>query len=142
MEDPARSVGTEGSVADPPRIGPYRIVKELGRGGMGTVYLCADTAVGDRLVALKVVHDPRAGGAELIERFLQLRETAFRDPHSYFAKYAHLTDDEALEESHRIWDTINGPNLEQNILPTRGRATLVLRKAADHSIRWVRLRKL
>jgi type I pantothenate kinase len=76
------------------------------------------------------------------DRFLQLRSTAFRDPNSYFAKYAHLTDDEALEESHRIWDTINGPNLEQNILPTRGRATLVLRKAADHSIRWVRLRKL
>ena len=76
------------------------------------------------------------------DRFLQLRETAFRDPHSYFAKYAHLTDEEALDESHRIWDTINGPNLEKNILPTLGRATLVLRKAADHSIRWVRLRKL
>jgi len=76
------------------------------------------------------------------DRFLQLRETAFRDPHSYFAKYADLTEDEALVESHRIWDTINGPNLEQNILPTRGRATLVLRKASDHSIRWVRLRKL
>ncbi len=76
------------------------------------------------------------------DRFLRLRETAFRDPHSYFAKYADLSEDEALEESHRIWDTINGPNLEQNILPTRSRATLVLRKAQDHSIRWVRLRKL
>jgi type I pantothenate kinase len=76
------------------------------------------------------------------ERFVQLRETAFRDRHSYFAKYAALTDEEALVESHRIWDTINGPNLEQNILPTRSRATLVLRKAPDHSVRWVRLRKL
>jgi type I pantothenate kinase len=76
------------------------------------------------------------------ERFLRLRETAFRDPHSYFQKYAALTEEEALVESHLIWDSINGPNLEQNILPTRGRATLVLRKAPDHSIRWVRLRKL
>jgi type I pantothenate kinase len=41
-----------------------------------------------------------------------------------------------------VWDTINGPNLDQNIAPTRGRATLVLRKDADHSVRWIRLRKL
>ena len=77
-----------------------------------------------------------------VERFLRLRETAFRNPASYFAKYAALTVDEAIDEAHRIWDTINGPNLKQNIQPTRSRATLVLRKAADHSVRFVRLRKL
>jgi type I pantothenate kinase len=77
-----------------------------------------------------------------VERFLRLRETAFRNPASYFAKYAHLTEDEAVAEANRIWDEINGPNLKQNVQPTRGRATLVLRKAADHSVRFVRLRKL
>ena len=77
-----------------------------------------------------------------VERFLRLRETAFRNPASYFAKYAHLTEDEAVAEADRIWDEINGPNLKQNVQPTRGRATLVLRKAADHSVRFVRLRKL
>jgi type I pantothenate kinase len=77
-----------------------------------------------------------------VERFLRLRETAFRNPASYFAKYGHLTEDEATDEAHRIWDTINGPNLKQNVQPTRSRATLVLRKAADHSVRFVRLRKL
>ncbi len=77
-----------------------------------------------------------------ISRFLRLRETAFRDPDSYFAKYAALTHDEAVVEASRIWDTINGPNLVQNILPTRSRATLVLRKDRDHSVRYVRLRKL
>ena len=77
-----------------------------------------------------------------VERFLRLRETAFRNPASYFAKYAHLTEAEATAEANRIWDEINGPNLEQNVQPTRGRATLVLRKAADHSVRYVRLRKL
>ena len=77
-----------------------------------------------------------------VERFLRLRETAFRDPHSYFSKYAGLSHDEAITEARRIWDTINGPNLSQNILPTRSRATLVLRKAADHSVRYVRLRKI
>jgi type I pantothenate kinase len=76
------------------------------------------------------------------DRFLRLRETAFRDPASYFAKYAGLSRDEAVEEAGRIWDTINGPNLHENVAPTRSRATLVLRKDADHSVRWVRLRKL
>jgi type I pantothenate kinase len=76
------------------------------------------------------------------ERFLRLRETAFRDPTSYFTKYADLSEAEAVAEAGRIWDTINGPNLKQNIAPTRSRASLVLRKAGDHSVSWVRLRKL
>jgi type I pantothenate kinase len=77
-----------------------------------------------------------------VDRFLRQRETAFRDPESYFAKYARLSHDEAVAEAERIWDTINGPNLTENILPTRSRATLVLRKDRDHSVRYVRLRKL
>ncbi|HET7684304.1 MAG TPA: type I pantothenate kinase [Marmoricola sp.] len=77
-----------------------------------------------------------------VDRFLRLRETAFRDPASYFAKYAGLTHDEAVVEARRIWNEINGPNLAQNVAPTRSRATLVLRKDRDHSVRWVRLRKL
>lgn len=77
-----------------------------------------------------------------VERFLRLRETAFRDPHSYFSQYAALSHDEAVAEAGRIWDTINGPNLVENILPTRSRATLVLRKDRDHSVRYVRLRKI
>jgi type I pantothenate kinase len=76
------------------------------------------------------------------ERFLRLRETAFRDPASYFSKYATLSHDEATAEAGRIWDEINGPNLKQNVAPTRSRASLVLRKDHDHSVRWVRLRKL
>ncbi|MGO4256079.1 type I pantothenate kinase [Marmoricola sp. RAF53] len=76
------------------------------------------------------------------ERFLRLRETAFRDPASYFAKYAGLSGDDAVAEAGRIWDEINGPNLAHNVAPTRSRATLVLRKDRDHSVRWVRLRKL
>ena len=77
-----------------------------------------------------------------VDRFLRLRETAFRDPASYFTRYAGLTEDEARAEAKRIWDSINGPNLTQNVLPTRSRATLVLRKDGDHSVRYVRLRKL
>jgi type I pantothenate kinase len=77
-----------------------------------------------------------------VERFLRLRETAFQDPLSYFRKYAVLTESEAVAEAGRIWDSINGPNLMENVAPTRARATLVLRKDSDHSVRYVRLRKL
>ncbi len=77
-----------------------------------------------------------------VERFLTLRDTAFSDPDSHFHHYAGLTDDEARAEATRLWRTINAPNLVRNILPTRPRASLVLRKNADHRISRVRLRKL
>lgn len=77
-----------------------------------------------------------------VTRFLALRETAFRNPKSYFRRYADLTHEEAVERAGTIWDTINGPNLQQNILPTRGRATLVLHKAPDHAVTRIRLRKV
>ena len=77
-----------------------------------------------------------------VERFLRLHETAFRDPASYFQRYAHLSEAESIAQAEEIWDSINGPNLKHNIAPTRSRATLVLRKDADHSVRYVRLRKL
>ncbi len=77
-----------------------------------------------------------------VERFLTLRDTAFSDPDSHFHHYAGLTDDEARAEATRLWRTINEPNLVRNILPTRPRASLVLRKNADHRISRVRLRKL
>ncbi len=77
-----------------------------------------------------------------IERFLSLRKTAFADPASYFHRYSALTDAEAEERAGSIWDTINWPNLRENIQTTRGRATLVLRKGPDHSVKWVRFRKL
>ncbi|MFD5243389.1 type I pantothenate kinase [Amycolatopsis sp. NPDC058340] len=77
-----------------------------------------------------------------IERFLKLRHTAFADPASHFHHFAGLPDDEARAEARHLWRTINEPNLMENIKPTRPRATLVLRKDADHTINRVRLRKL
>lgn len=77
-----------------------------------------------------------------INRFLKLRSTAFSDENSYFRAYANLTDEEAVARAHDIWNTINLPNLTDNILPTRERATLVIRKGADHRVRELRLRKI
>ncbi len=77
-----------------------------------------------------------------VDRFFALRRTAFRDPASYFHRYATLTDEDARETALRIWNEINGLNLKENILPTRSRADLILEKGPDHSIERVRLRKL
>lgn len=77
-----------------------------------------------------------------IERFLRLRKTAFRDPASYFRRYAELSIDEAIATARRIWREINYVNLKQNIEPTRERADLILEKGERHTLEQVYLRKL
>jgi type I pantothenate kinase len=77
-----------------------------------------------------------------VSRFLAMRSTAFANPASHFHHYAGLADQQAVVAAREIWRSINRPNLIENILPTRPRATLVLRKDADHSINRLRLRKL
>jgi type I pantothenate kinase len=76
-----------------------------------------------------------------VSRFQALRETVFRDPRSFFHRYAALSDQEAVETALEIWRTINGVNLRENIQPTRERARLVLEKGGDHAVRRVRLRR-
>lgn len=76
------------------------------------------------------------------ERFLSLQRGAFADPDSYFHRYSKLTEDEARATAQDFWERINLPNLEENIRPTRSRATLVLRKAANHAVSSVLLRKI
>jgi type I pantothenate kinase len=77
-----------------------------------------------------------------IDRFMRLRDTAFRDPRSFFKKYSSLSDQEAEDIARSIWMRINLPNLQENILPTRPRADLVLTKGSQHRIETVALRKL
>jgi type I pantothenate kinase len=77
-----------------------------------------------------------------VERFLALRATSFADPRSYFNRYAKLSDDEATKVAIAIWERINLVNLKENVLPTRPRATLILKKAADHIVESVALRRL
>jgi type I pantothenate kinase len=77
-----------------------------------------------------------------VERFFALRKTAFQDPRSYFHRYADLSNEEAEAVATRIWRETNEPNLLENILPTRDRAHLILRKGPDHAVQQVRLRKL
>ncbi len=77
-----------------------------------------------------------------VDRFMRLRQTSFRDPASYFKKYAELDDSAAEAVARDIWTRINLRNLRENVLPTRARANLVLTKGASHHIEEVELRKL
>lgn len=77
-----------------------------------------------------------------VARFMKLRTTAFRDPAAYFHRYAHLSPEAAQARAIEIWRTINLKNLEENILPTRQRASLILRKGPDHKVESVALRKI
>lgn len=77
-----------------------------------------------------------------VDRFLTLRSTAFSDQDSYFRNYAHLNDAQAHERARKIWRTINLPNLEDNIAPTKYRATLVIHKGRDHRVHHLELRKI
>jgi type I pantothenate kinase len=77
-----------------------------------------------------------------IERFLTLQKGAFSNPNSFFHRFASLTEAEAVERARGIWASINEPNLLQNVLPTRSRATAVLRKDSSHAVTSVLLRKI
>jgi type I pantothenate kinase len=76
-----------------------------------------------------------------IERFLKFREGAFTDPNAYFHSYSKMSKKEAVAIASKIWDEINGINLQENIRPTRDRANLILNKSTNHQITCVKLRK-
>lgn len=77
-----------------------------------------------------------------INRFESLRATAFQDPHSYFHKYADLTLEESKTMANQIWNEINSPNLHYNIIPTKYRADLILKKGSNHFVKNIKVRKL
>lgn len=77
-----------------------------------------------------------------VKRFLRLRETVFRNPDSYFHRYAELTETEAVDTARKIWEEINLKNLRENINPTRDRAHLILEKGSDHLVENVKMRRV
>lgn len=86
--------------------------------------------------------EPKMIEAWYVTRFLRLWRTAFRDPEAYFYRYSKLTQEQAIAQALKLWRGINMPNLRKNILPTRQRANLILRKGGDHKVETVFLRKL
>ncbi|WP_300269152.1 type I pantothenate kinase [Microbacterium sp.] len=102
-----------------------------------------DVAVSDLFdFSIYVDADPKDVEKWYVDRFLALRQSAFSNASSYFNVFAHLTDDEAVATAMGYWNDINMPNLLENVMPTKHRATLVLNKGADHGVESVMLRKL
>ncbi len=102
-----------------------------------------DVAVSDLFdFSVYVDADPAHIEKWYVDRFLALRQGAFANASSYFNVFAQLTDDEAVTTALGYWRDINMPNLIENVMPTRHRATLVLNKGADHNVESVLLRKL
>jgi type I pantothenate kinase len=102
-----------------------------------------DVAVSDLFDFAVYVHaEPDELERWYIDRWLALRDTAFANPASHFHRYTTLSDEQAIERARGLWQSINLPNLTENILPTRHRADLVLAKRADHTVDTVELRKL
>ena len=77
-----------------------------------------------------------------LERFMTLRQTAFQDERSFFRMFTAMSEHDARNWGSQVWDTINGPNLRQNIAPTRDRATAILVKGANHAVEAIRIRKV
>jgi len=102
-----------------------------------------DVAVSDLFdFSIYVDADARDIAAWFVDRFLALRQGAFSNPNSFFKVFAELSDEEAVSTAMGYWNDINLPNLHENVAPTRHRATLILKKAADHAVERVQLRKL
>ena len=102
-----------------------------------------DVAVSDLFdFSIYVDADPAHIRDWYTQRFLALREAAFSNPNSFFRVYAEIADDEAVRRAHYFWNEINLPNLMENVLPTKHRASLVLQKGVSHGVERVLLRKL
>ena len=76
-----------------------------------------------------------------LERFGALLDTAFLDPNNYYYQYAIGKREDAFAMARNVWKTVNLPNLEEYILPTRGRADIILHKTENHLIDQIYLRK-
>lgn len=76
-----------------------------------------------------------------LERFESLLTTAFLDPTNYYYQFAIGDRQEALAMAREVWENVNLKNLTEYILPTRGRADIILHKTKHHLIDEIYLRK-
>jgi predicted Ser/Thr protein kinase len=95
----------------PARISKYEIVRVLGRGGMGTVYLGRDADL-DRSVAIKVLRNPLSD-EELLQRFLREARAAANLRHENIITIYEVGQHD--RQPFMAMEYVNGPSLGQVI---------------------------
>jgi len=117
------------------RIGPYKIVAEIGRGGMGVVFRAVDANIG-RQVAVKIIRFSDPSDPEERE---QLRARLFREAraagilkHSGIVTIYHVGEEQGV--AFIAMEYVNGPTLEKLLLTdvplAKERIRQILREAA------------
>jgi type I pantothenate kinase len=130
-------VDDEHQVVDRPDIVILEGLNVLQSGSVHSVFV-------SDFVDFSIYVDASEGDLEtwFLDRFRKLRETAFRDPTSFFHTFAAMPEEEAMAMAASVWEGINLANLHENILPTRERAKLILGKGVGHVVERVLLRRL
>ena len=75
-----------------------------------------------------------------IDRFLSLRLAALNNKEDFFNRFSSIDIDQAKEIANSIWEKINLINLNENILPTKYKANLILKKNINHKTNEIWLR--
>jgi type I pantothenate kinase len=76
--------------------------------------------------------------AWFVDRFVGFWRAAERDPTSFYAQFRRMDEPQTADFAKMVWTAINLPNLRSHIVHARDLADIVLRKAADHTLRLVR----
>ena len=77
-----------------------------------------------------------------IDRFLSLRLAALNNKEDFFNRFSSIDIDQAKEIANSIWEKINLINLNENILPTKYKANLILKKNINHKTNEIWLRNI
>lgn len=130
-------LGQVGNLSYVPRdFGPYELVREIGRGGMGVVYEARQKGL-DRSVAVKMILASHLASAELVQRFQAEAKAAARLHHS---NIVHIHEVGQLHgQDFFAMEYIDGQSLAQRIaqgpvdVPTAVRLVATVARAVEHS---------
>ena len=108
------------------RLGPYRIAEQIGRGGMGEVYLATDTRL-DRMVAIKVLPGQLASDPQRRERFEREAKAVSRLSHPHICALYDVGEQDGAH--YLVMERVEGQTLEAQL--DKGR--LPLEKALEYA---------
>jgi serine/threonine-protein kinase len=107
----------------PQRIGRFKIVEEIARGGMGIVYKAIDPDNG-KVVAIKRIRSDRTGSAGEASRFLEEAQRMAQFDHPNILKVLEVGEDNG--RPYYVMNYVNGGSLDDYVADTRGGVETIL----------------